>query len=131
MATVLRRQPRQPQLPFCPRLFERLASDLCPHCLATERHDSKGSIEEVNGSAVVGGAKIHVVDATLALPTPLAMWRGMIGNPVAGALIAQYDPIEQNAVERAVQDAFEHRSGGSNRPLLLNASSHVLIARRL
>ncbi|MCG8354913.1 MAG: class I SAM-dependent methyltransferase [Kiloniellales bacterium] len=92
---------------------------------------AEGLIEEVTGSAPVADAEVHVVDATLALPTPQAMWRGMIGNPVTGTLIAQCDPIERDTVERAVLDAFEHRSGGSDRPLLLNASSHVLIARRV
>ena len=92
---------------------------------------AEGLIQEVTAEAAVSDAEIHVIDATLALPSPDAMWRGMVGNPVTGALIAKCDPIERDAVERAVLEAFEHRSGGADQPLLLNASCHVLIARRV
>lgn len=92
---------------------------------------AEGLVEEVTASAPVGDSEIHVVDATLVLPGPGAMWRGMVGNPVTGALIGQCDPTERNTVERAVLNAFEERAGGPDRPLLLNASCHVLIARRI
>ena len=92
---------------------------------------AEGLVEEVTGSAAVANTEVHVIEATLALPTPEAMWRGMVGNPVTGALIAKCDPDERDAVERAVLEAFEERSGGSDRPLLLNASCNVLIARRI
>ncbi len=91
---------------------------------------AEGLVEEVTAAAPVADAEIHVVDATLALPTPDAMWRGMVGNPLSGALIARCASNERDAVERAVLEAFERRSGGPDRPLLINASCHVLIARR-
>ena len=59
------------------------------------------------------------------------MWRGMIGNPVTGALIAQCGPKEKEAVERAVLDEFEGRSGGPERPFTLGASCYVLVTRRV
>ena len=92
---------------------------------------AEGLIEEVTAAAPLADPEIHVVDATVALPTPAAMWRGIVGNPVTGALIAQCEPDERKAVERAVLEAFEARSGGPDRPFLLNASCHVLIARRV
>ena len=91
----------------------------------------EGLIEEITGSASLSDPEIHVVDATFALPTPSAMWRGMVGNPVTGALIQQCDADERQVVQQAVLAAFEERSGGSDRPFLLNASCHVLIARRI
>ena len=87
-------------------------------------------MEEVTASAPFSDAEIHVVDATLALPSAQAMWRGMVGNPITGALISQCDPIELDIVKHAVLAAFEERTGGPDRPLVLNASCHVLIARR-
>jgi len=92
---------------------------------------AEGLVEDVTGSAPLGDAEVHIVDATLALPRPDAMWRGMVGNPVTATLIGQCDPTEREAVKAAVLEAFEQRSGGPDRPLLLNASCHVLIARRL
>ncbi len=91
---------------------------------------AEGLVEEVSGAAPVADAEVHVIDATLVLPTPGAMWRGMVGNPISGELIARCAPTERDAVERSVLEAFERRSGGADRPLLVNASCHVLIARR-
>ncbi|MEM8551239.1 MAG: class I SAM-dependent methyltransferase [Pseudomonadota bacterium] len=88
-------------------------------------------VEEVTASAPITDPEIHVVNATLALPSPAAMWRGMVGNPVTGALIAQCSPSEKDVVERAVLHAFQQRAGGSGRPLLFNASAHVFIGRRM
>lgn len=92
---------------------------------------TEGLAEEVTAAAPVTDVEVHVVDATLALPTPAAMWRGMVGNPVTGALIGRCTPDERAAVERAVLAAFERRTGGLDRPLVLGASCHVLIARRV
>ncbi len=91
----------------------------------------EGLIAEVTSAAPLSDPETHILDATLALPTPSAMWRGMVGNPVAGALIAQCNAEERQAIERAVLEAFEDRSGGPDRPFTLNASCHVLIARRI
>lgn len=91
----------------------------------------EGLTDEITASAPLTDPEIHIVDATFALPTPSAMWRGMVGNPVTGALIAQCNTEERQAVEQAVLAAFRERSGGGDRPFLLKASSHVLIARRI
>ncbi len=92
---------------------------------------AEGLAEEVTSAAPVADVEIHVVDATLALPSPAAMWRGMVGNPITGSLIARCEPSERATVERAVLAAFERRAGGRDRPLVLGASCHVLIARRV
>ena len=91
---------------------------------------AEGLIEEVTTAAPLVDPEVHVLDATLTLPTPADMWRGMVGNPVTGALIAQCNVNEKLAVEREVMEAFESRSGGPDRPFTLNASCHVLIVRR-
>lgn len=91
----------------------------------------EGLIDEVTSVAPLTDPEIHVIDTTFALPTPLAMWRGMVGNPVTGAFIAKCDAVERQVVEQSVLAAFEDRSGGRDRPFLLNASCHVLIARRI
>lgn len=91
---------------------------------------AEGLIEEVTGAASFAEPEIHVLDATLVLPSPAEMWQGMVGNPVTGALIAQCDPEEREVVERAVLEAFEARSGGPDRPFTLGASCHVLVAHR-
>lgn len=90
-----------------------------------------GLIEEVTDSAPFDDPEVHIVDATLAIPSPTDMWRGMVGNPITGALIAQCDTVEKDKVRHAVIEAFEQRSGGSDRPLLVQASCHVLVARRM
>ena len=92
---------------------------------------AEGLIEEVTQAAPLAYAEIHVIDATLTLPTPAEMWHGMVGNPVTSALIEQCSADEKNAVKQAVLAAFEKRSGGADRPVTLNASCHVLIARRV
>ncbi len=91
---------------------------------------AEGLVEEVTQAAPLTEPEIHIVDATLALPSAEAMWRGMVGNPVTGSLIGKCDPIEFDVVERAALDWFEQRTGGPDRPLILNASCHVLITRR-
>ena len=92
---------------------------------------AEGLIEEVTSTAPFAEPEIHILDATLTLPTPAEMWRGMIGNPVTSALIQQCEPDERQAVERAVMAEFENRSGGSDKPLTLNGSCHVLVARKV
>lgn len=92
---------------------------------------AEGLIEEVTQAAPLADAEIHVVDATLTLPTPAEMWHGMVGNPVTGALIERCSADEKSAVKRAVLADFERRSGGADRPFTLNASCHVLIAKRV
>ena len=109
-----------------------LATDLSPAMVAlTERlidprprasfasiTTAEGLIGEVTASAPVSDAEIHVVDATLVLPSPKAAWRGMVGNPVTGALIARCTPDERDAVERGVLANFERRAGGPDRSCL-------------
>jgi SAM-dependent methyltransferase len=92
---------------------------------------AEGLVKEVTASAPSDGAEIHVVNAPLVLPSARAMWRGMVGNPVTGALIGQCDPVERETVERAVLETFEARAGGPDRPLLFDSSCHVLITRRI
>ncbi|MEM1065323.1 MAG: hypothetical protein AAGJ74_07460, partial [Pseudomonadota bacterium] len=75
--------------------------------------------------------EIHIVEATIAVPTPAAMTLGMIGNPVTGALIAECAPDERVSLEAALTATFERRAGGPDRPLVLNASCNVLVARRI
>ncbi|MDX8351730.1 class I SAM-dependent methyltransferase [Cognatiyoonia sp. IB215182] len=91
---------------------------------------AEGLVDEITRAAPLIDPEIHILDATLALPTPNAMWRGMVGNPITGALIAACTHEEREDVERAVLAAFENRSGGPDLPFLLNTSCHVLIARR-
>lgn len=92
---------------------------------------AEGLIAEVTSAAPLADAEVYILDATLTLPTPADMWRGMVGNPVTGALIAQCDAEERQMVESAVLEAFETRSGGPDRPFTLNGSCHVLVARRM
>lgn len=89
-----------------------------------------GLADEIISAAPVADVEVHVVDATFAVPTAGAMWRGIIGNPVTGSLLARCSPIERDAVERALLASFERRTNGPDRPLVLNTSCHVLIARR-
>ena len=90
----------------------------------------EGLAQEIAASAPVAEVEVHVVDATLAVPSPEALWRGLAGNPVSGALLARCTPQERDAAERAVTGAFERRAGGPDRPLILPASAHALVARR-
>ena len=92
---------------------------------------AEGLIEETTAAAPFKDAEIHILDSTLTLPTPGDLLRGMVGNPVTGALIAQRDADERQVVERALLRAFEGRSGGPDRPFTLSAECHVLIARRV
>ncbi len=136
LATSVWRRPEYNELsraqiePLMAALPTRL-TDPPPRPRWAEITTADGLVHEVTQSAPVADAEIHVIDATLALPTPRAMWCGMVGNPITGALIAQCDPVERETVERAVLAAFERRSGGADRPLLLDASCNVLVARRV
>ncbi|MEM1065489.1 MAG: methyltransferase domain-containing protein [Pseudomonadota bacterium] len=88
-------------------------------------------VGEVTSAAPLADAEIHIVEATIAVPTPAAMTLGMIGNPVTGALIAECAPDERLSLEAALTATFERRAGGPDRPLVLNASCNVLVARRM
>lgn len=91
---------------------------------------AEGLIAEVTSSAPFGDPEVHVVEATLALPCPRALWQGMVGNPVTGSLLDQCNTAELDRVKQAILADWEARSGGVDRPLVLGASCNVLIARR-
>jgi hypothetical protein len=91
----------------------------------------EGPAQEITASAPVMDPEIHVVDAPLVVPTPAALWRGLAGHPVTGALIARCTPPERDAARHAATAALERRAGGPDRPLTLHASAHILIARRI
>ncbi len=91
---------------------------------------AEGVIAEVTSSAPFGDPEVHVVEATLALPCPRALWQGMVGNPVTGSLLDQCNTAKLDRVKRAVLANLEARSGGVDRPLVLGASCNVLVEQR-
>lgn len=91
---------------------------------------AEGLTAEIEAAASVEHVEVHEVHATLAVPSPGAMWRGLVGDPMTGALVARCTPEERDAAERAVLAALERRAGGPDRPLVLDAACNVLIARR-
>lgn len=106
-------------------------TDPSPRASWADLMTAEGLVAEVTQAAPLTDPEIHVLDASLVLPTPKAMWRGMVGNPITGALIAACTPDERQDVERAVLAAFESRGGGPDLPFTLNTSCHVLVARRV
>ena len=90
---------------------------------------AEGLIKEVTAAAPFEIAEIDILDATLTLPTPVDMWRGMVGKPVTRTLVSQCDDDELQEVEHTVLQAFEDCSGAADRTFVLNASCYVLIAR--
>lgn len=91
---------------------------------------AEGLEREVRSAAPWGEVAVSVVHATLAVPTPATMWSAMRGNPMIGTVLEGCTPEERAAVERAALAAFEAMAGGADRPLLLDAACHILIARR-
>ena len=71
-----------------------------------------------------------VLNATLVVSSAATLWRGMLGNPIAGQLFRQCSPDELAAVEASVLEKCRTLAGGSDRPLLLDASCHVLVASK-
>jgi SAM-dependent methyltransferase len=90
----------------------------------------KGLVQEVTAAAPFVEPSVSVVNATLAMPSPAAMWRAMKGNPVTNRLLLACSASERDDVERAMLAHFEATAGGPDRPLLFDASCHVLIVRR-
>ncbi len=90
----------------------------------------EGLADEVVSSGPFEDPRVSVIDATLALPSPAAMWEGVQGNPVTGRVLAQCTPEELVPVREALLARFEEAAGGPDRPLLLGCSAHVLVVRR-
>lgn len=74
--------------------------------------------------------EITVLDAAFTAPRPAALWGAMRENPVTGGLLSRCTDEELAQVERAVVASFEAMAGGADRPLRMNASCHLLVARR-
>lgn len=116
--------------PFMSALPSRLTEPK-PRASWADLSTAEGLISEVTETALFRDAEIHVVDATLVVPSASAMWRGLEGNPITGALISRCTSDEKEVAKKSVIAAFQERTGGSNLPFLLKASCHVLVARRI
>lgn len=68
--------------------------------------------------------------ATLAIGRWQKVWEGMRNNPVMGALLAECTQDELDVVRRSVHESFKDLAGGDDRPLMLDAACHILVARR-
>jgi len=90
----------------------------------------EGLIEEVCAAAPFVDAEVSEFGATIALPRPMEMWLGMLGNPVTDELLSACTPVELARVKRAVLERLEKIAGGADRPVLLSSSCHILVARR-
>lgn len=74
--------------------------------------------------------EVHVLRASIVLPSPLATWEAMYDNPVMGALLGECTPSELLDVKDSVVASFETRAAGPGRPFVLDASCHALLATK-
>ncbi|MCU0647054.1 MAG: methyltransferase domain-containing protein [Gemmatimonadaceae bacterium] len=120
---------RQQMAPLLASLPPRLL-DLPPRPDWIGLLSAEGLMADVCGAAPFVDPEISVISATLVVPHPFAMWDAMQGNPVTNRLLVGCTADELADVARAVVAHFEALAGGAHRPLLLDASAHVLVARR-
>lgn len=90
----------------------------------------EGLEAEICGAAPFVDAQITAFAATLAVPSVMAMWEAMRGNPVTASLLDACTPEELERVKSAAMTRFRDLAGGAHLPLMLNTSCHILIARR-
>lgn len=86
---------------------------------------------EVAREVGIGDLRVYVLNASLVLPSPRIAWRAMRDNPVTGTLLGACNPKELRAVEETFVQSLSERSGGPDRPLVLDASCHALLGRKL
>jgi len=120
---------RLQQQAVLPALPERLL-DPPPSWEWGEIAEADGLMDEICSAAPFENATVSVLNATLVVSSPATLWRGMLGNPLAGRLLRACTPDELEEVKSSVLDAYGELAGGSDRPLLLDASCHVLVANR-
>ncbi|TPV96868.1 MAG: methyltransferase domain-containing protein [Myxococcales bacterium FL481] len=65
-----------------------------------------------------------------AIPDAETAWGAMVDNPAAGAVLRQCDERELETVKSRVIDSLQDRAGGPGRPIVLEASCNILVARR-
>ncbi|MBK8212276.1 MAG: methyltransferase domain-containing protein [Myxococcales bacterium] len=87
-------------------------------------------VREVSASGDFVDVEVHVLRASIVLPSPVATWEAMLDNPVMGALLAACTPSELSSVRDSVVASFETRAGGLGRPFVLDASCHALVATK-
>lgn len=90
----------------------------------------EGLESEICGAAPLVDAEIAEVCVTLAVPSAAAMWQAMRGNPVMGRLLGACTPAELDGMKSVTLARSEALAGGPDRPLMLDSSCHVLVARR-
>ncbi len=90
----------------------------------------EGLTSEICEAAPFVDVSISDFEATMAIPTPLEMWRGVRENPIAGGILAECTGEELVRVRRAFLTRMEEMAGGADRAVLLSAACHILVARR-
>lgn len=87
-------------------------------------------IAEVTRETDLVDARAHVLGASIVLPDAATAWQAMLENPVLGTPLRACDAAELAVVESAVVRALHDAAGGADRPIVLDSSCHVLIARK-
>lgn len=82
------------------------------------------------GAAGFVDVTVRVLWGTLVLPSARDTWRAMFDNPCMGALLRACDAPELAAVEASVVGSLAALAGGEDAPFTLDASCHVVVARK-
>lgn len=74
--------------------------------------------------------EVRPFHASMVLPNVDVAWAAMLENPGSSRLLEQCTHDELRAVQAAYTQSMTERAGGPDRPVLLEASCNLLVARR-
>lgn len=73
---------------------------------------------------------VRPFNTTFVLPSIDAAWNAMLDNPAGGALLRQCDAAEQQQLRENFDRRLREHAGGTDHPIVLEASCNLLIAQR-
>lgn len=110
-------------------LPERLKEELVPPPW-WELVEAEALVAEITSAAPLVVDSVTILNATLVVPSPRALWQGMLHNPVSSGLLRALTPEELAVAERVILSGLEELAGGAHQPLRMDASCHAVVAKK-
>lgn len=114
--------------PVMAALPSRLTQDLTPPgwMAVAEPEGLKSEVE----AAGFGDVEVHPFHASFVVPSIDVAWAAMLENPGSSHLLRQCSQEELRVARAAYIQTMTDRGGGDGRPVVLDASCNLLVARR-
>jgi hypothetical protein len=114
--------------PVMAALPSRLTEDTTPPgwMVVAEPEGLRSEVE----AAGFRDVEIHPFHASFVIPFIDVAWAAMLENPGSSRLLQQCTHEELQVARAAYAQSMNERGGGDDRPVLLDASCNLLVARR-